>query len=86
MLISGILLGMNYEHLGLVGLSIELISKASPEGILAIFLPILIYESAFKTEWHVFKKLAGQSLIMGILSSITSATLIMFFVKLVIDP
>lgn len=72
--------------LGIVGQSIELISKANPSGILAIFLPILIFESAFKAEWHVFKKLASQSLIIGILSSVCSATLIMLFLKLVIDP
>lgn len=76
---------MYHSQLGMLGESIELISTASPTGILAIFLPVLIFESAFKTEWHIFKKLAAQSLILGILSSIVSAGLIMLLVKLYLD-
>jgi NhaP-type Na+/H+ or K+/H+ antiporter len=85
LLISGIFLGIHYEGLGLLGDSIKLISEASPSSILAIFLPVLIFESSFKTEWHIFKKLAGQSLILGILSTLVSATSIMLLVKLFLD-
>lgn len=60
-------------------------SQVDPNGILAIFLPCLIFESAFKTEWHTFKKLAAQSLILGVLSSLVCASLIMLILKLVID-
>ena len=49
LLISGIILGLYYEHLGMLGDSIDLISSASPSGILAIFLPVLIFEGNFKT-------------------------------------
>jgi NhaP-type Na+/H+ or K+/H+ antiporter len=77
---------MNHLKLGVLGESIKLISSASPTGILAIFLPVLIFESSFRTEWHIFKKLAGQSLILGILSSLVSAAFIMLLVKLSLDP
>lgn len=76
---------MYHHKFGVLGESIKLISSASPTGILAIFLPVLIFESSFRTEWHIFKKLAGQSLILGILSSLVSATLIMLLVKLYLD-
>jgi NhaP-type Na+/H+ or K+/H+ antiporter len=85
LLFSGLALGVYYHHLGVIGRSIELVSKFSPNGVLAIFLPTLIFESAFKTEWHIFKKLATQSLIIGILSSIVGAALIMLAMKLLID-
>ena len=60
-------------------------SKVDPNAILSIFLPCLIFESGFKTEWHIFKKLAGQSLIIGVLSSLVGASLIMLIIKLLIN-
>jgi len=85
LLLSGIFLGLYDDNFGILGNSIKLISVTSPSSILAIFLPVLIFDSSFKTEWHIFKKLAGQSLIMGILSTLVSATLVMFMVKLYLD-
>lgn len=85
LLISGIILGIEADNLGILGESIRLMSSASPTGMLALFLPVLIFESSFKTEWHIFKKLAGQSLILGILSTLVSASIIMLLVKLLLD-
>jgi NhaP-type Na+/H+ or K+/H+ antiporter len=79
------LLGINFEHLGIIGQATQLISGINPNAILAIFLPCLIFESAFKTEWHTFKKMVGQSLIMGVFSSMVSACLIMVIMKVFID-
>lgn len=81
LLLSGLALGIFHSQLGIVGEATKLISMANPNGILAMFLPCLIFESAFKTEWHVFKKLAGQSLILGILSSVVCAASIMLLIK-----
>jgi NhaP-type Na+/H+ or K+/H+ antiporter len=85
LLLSGIILGAYHMNLGIVGQATHLMSQADPNGILAIFLPCLIFESAFKTEWHTFKKMAGQSLIMGVLSSLVGASLIAIILKLLID-
>lgn len=79
------MLGVYHTHLGIIGQATHLITKVDPNGILAIFLPCLIFESAFKTEWHTFKKLAGQSLILGVLSSLVCASLIMIILKVFID-
>lgn len=49
LLLSGIILGVYHSNLGIIGQATYLISQVDPSGILAIFLPILIFESAFKT-------------------------------------
>ena len=85
LLLSGIFLGLYDDNFGILGNSIKLISVTSPSSILAIFLPVLIFDSSFKTEWHIFKKLSGQSLILGILSTLVSATIIMLLTKLYVD-
>lgn len=36
-------MGLYYDHLGILGEAILLVSKAEPHGVLAIFLPILIF-------------------------------------------
>lgn len=36
-----------------------------PHVMLAVFMPALIFESALKTDWHIFKHSAGQVLIMA---------------------
>ena len=36
-----------------------------PHLLLFIFLPALIFESAFNCEWHIFRKLLGQVLILA---------------------
>lgn len=43
------ILGNYYQHLGLIGQATKLISELNPNGLLAIFLPTLIFESAFKS-------------------------------------
>ena len=36
-----------------------------PHLLLLLFIPALIFESAFNSDWHVFKKEMGQILIMA---------------------
>lgn len=83
MMISGILLGNYHKSLGFIGESVILISEINPNGILAIFLPTLIFESAFQSEWHMFKKQMEQTLILGVPCVILASLMIMAGVKLV---
>ena len=46
---SGIALGGFHRQLGFVGQSVYLISELNPNGILALFLPTLIFESAYQS-------------------------------------
>ena len=68
-----------------MGKSIFLISELNPNGILAIFLPTLIFESAFKSEWHMLKKQMEQTLIMGVPCVILASFLIMASIKILLD-
>lgn len=54
---AGILAGYYWESLGVIGKSCKLVSDINPNGVLIIFLPVLIYEAGFKFDWHIFKKL-----------------------------
>ena len=52
----GILFGVFAEDMGLVGKATLLMVEINPHGFLIIFIPTLIFESAFNADWHVFKK------------------------------
>jgi len=41
------------------------LSNIDPHLLLFVFLPALIFESAFNSDWHTFRKLFGQVLIMA---------------------
>lgn len=83
-MITGIVLGNYYEHLGFIGQATKLISELNPNGILAIFLPTLIFESAFKSEWYMLKKQFAQTLILGVPCVILASLIIMTAIKLII--
>ena len=61
-----------------------LISDLNPNGILALFLPTLIFESAFQSEWHTMKKQMEQMLILGFPCVLLSSILTMCGVKLIL--
>jgi hypothetical protein len=46
---AGLAMGFYHENLSLVGRSSLLVSEMNPNGIIAIFLPALLFESAFVT-------------------------------------
>jgi len=54
--IIGIFVGKFASELGLIGESVSTIQNIDPHGILMIFLPILVFESGFNSDWHYFKK------------------------------
>lgn len=78
------MLGNYYEHLGFIGEATKLISELNPNGILAIFLPTLIFESAFKSEWYMLKKQFGQTIILGVPCVILASFMIMAAIKLIV--
>ena len=41
------------------------LSRIDPHTMLYVFLPPLIFESAFSIEWHLFKKTAWQCLLLA---------------------
>jgi len=61
----GIVLGSYEYEFGRFGNSIHIWSQFNPHLLLYVFLPALIFESAFNSDWHIFKKIFGQVLIMA---------------------
>lgn len=58
--VFGLILGCTYRDFDKIGLerigkAIEAYSQMGAHTILLLFLPALIFESAFNSDWHIFK-------------------------------
>lgn len=53
--VLGLLLGIYTAQLGRLGKAIDCWAGMSPALLLLIFLPALIFESAFNSDWHIFR-------------------------------
>jgi NhaP-type Na+/H+ or K+/H+ antiporter len=65
LMLIGAILGAFYHHELIKRLTF--IADLTPVQILAIYLPILIFESAFSCDPHIFIKCLGQILTLAIL-------------------
>ncbi|PNY10637.1 sodium/hydrogen exchanger 7-like protein [Trifolium pratense] len=69
LLILGIVLGSlefgTNHRLGKIGDGIRLWSEIDPELLLAVFLPALLFESAFSMEVHQIKRCIAQMILLG---------------------
>ncbi|EGD83211.1 Na+/H+ antiporter [Salpingoeca rosetta] len=78
--------GLTTVGLGLLGDSACLISTLDPELLLIIFLPMLIFESAFSLEWHAFKGVVIPALILAVPGLLFSIFLTGTIVHYVVIP
>ena len=53
--VVGLILGVYHDKLGILGKGMQKWSEVGPHDLLLIFLPALIFESAFNTDWHIIK-------------------------------
>lgn len=60
-------------------------SKIDPKGILLIFLPPLIFESGFNSDWYIFRKQATQIFLLAFPAVLIGASLIMISIKAIIQ-
>jgi len=72
LLAVGLIIGIYVDSLGILGEATKLALSIEPHGILMIFIPTLIFESAFNADWYIFKKviinillLAGPGVLLG---------------------
>ena len=70
--IAGLIMGHLAHSLGVIGHATLIVSQINPHLLLYIFIPVLIFESAYNCNWFVFKKafvnivlLAGPGVLMG---------------------
>ena len=82
--IIGIACGVYNVNLGAFGKAINSVSSVDPHGLLLIFLPILIFESGFNADWHIFKRQFIQIFILAVPCLFVSACLIAVCMKLVL--
>lgn len=62
---SGVLLNFTSLKESQLGGVVLGLSRIDPHTMLYVFLPPLIFESAFSIEWHLFKKTAWQCLLLA---------------------
>ena len=63
--LAGIVIGLLADYIGGWGGGAEHISEIDPHSFLVIFLPPLIFESAFSIDWHIIKTEIVQILILA---------------------
>ena len=66
LLIVGIVIGTITDHLGDFGTSVDAVMHINPRGILFIFIPTLVFESAFNIDPFIFKRSAAQIIILAV--------------------
>ena len=82
--VIGFLLGWFEEKYGLgrMGDAVEVYSNFPPHMFLLVFLPALIFESAFNSDWHIFKVELGKIVILAgpmlLVSTFLSACMMRF--------
>lgn len=59
------IVGWKANSLGDFGKSMNLIMEIDPHGILMIFVPTILFESAFNADNYIFKKELGQAIILA---------------------
>ena len=65
--------------LGVLGEAIQQIKHMSPHLLLGVFIPPLVFESAFGTEWHVVRREFGQALMLAFPGVIINTILVALF-------
>ncbi len=65
MLFLGIMLGLMQKHMGWLGESTSVMGAMHPHIILFVFIPILLFESAFNIDWYVFKRAMINILVLA---------------------
>lgn len=80
--ILGLVLGVFSKSLGRTGVAIDIWSQMNPHLLLLLFIPALIFESAFNSDWHIFKVELWQVLLMAgpmlLVSTVLSALMMRY--------
>ena len=78
LLIFGLALGALADAVSLAGLSysIEVWLEIPPETLLFMFIPPLLFSSTIVIDWHVFRRLSAQALLLATVGVLISMVLI----------
>ena len=78
LLVFGMLLGAFSHRLGDLGLSVRVVLDINPHGILFIFIPALIFESAFNIDPYLFRREVIQIVILAVPGVVIGALILSF--------
>ena len=84
LLVFGMLLGALSSKLGDLGAAVRMVLNINPHGILFIFIPALIFESAFNIDPYLFKREVFQIILLAIPGVIIGALLISFCFRIIL--
>ena len=71
-----------HGSLGRIGRSVDMWLGVHPHVILLVFLPPLLFESAFDMDYNVFQRVAGQALVLAVPGVFLSLGLTACYVRL----
>jgi len=79
-MLAGLLLRTLGRYVGAVKSAVEVMDSIEAETILLVFLPALVFECAFSTDWYSFKREIGQIALLAtsavVVASILTALVI----------
>ena len=82
MMLAGVVLRTAGQYIGMIGHAVLVIDNIEAETILLIFLPALIFECAFSTDWYTFRREIGQILLLAttavVVSSVQAAVIVRY--------
>lgn len=82
LMLAGIFLRTAGQYLGMLESAVKVMDDIEAETIMLIFIPALIFECAFSTEWYTFKRELGQIVLLAttavVLASILTAVVVRY--------
>ena len=85
LLAAGIFIGVYIDRFGVTGEATKLALMIEPHGILMIFIPTLIFESAFNADWYIFKKVIVNIFLLAGPGVVLSTFLLAFTLKVILQ-
>jgi NhaP-type Na+/H+ or K+/H+ antiporter len=84
-MLAGVIIGAveKHAHFGSLGDSTVMMSNIDPHLFLYMFLPPLLFESAYNIHWHVFKKVFPAAVLLATSGVVISTGIIAIAVKVV---
>ena len=85
MMLAGIFLRTVGQYLGMLESAVQVMDEIEAETIMLIFIPALIFECAFSTEWYTFKRELGQIVLLAttavVIASILTAVVVRYILS-----
>lgn len=84
MMLAGVTLRTAGQYIGMLGHAVLVMDNIEAETILLVFLPALIFECAFSTNWYTFKREIGQILLLATTAVVVSSVLTAVVIRYVL--